>query len=128
MQDVFLFIRDFFSNLNEDFMHATVPLALTFLGYLLFYGHPPPPSEWKLKVIPIFHFAVLADTQRLNLAFRFDIREISEIDDRKQYLSVPMYFSVAWLESRLWINETATAWDETVTGPQNVSIDGKHEN
>ena len=42
MQDVFLFIRDFFSNLNEDFMHATVPLALTFLGYLSFYGHPPP--------------------------------------------------------------------------------------
>ena len=63
----------------------------------------------------------MTDTQRLNLAFRFDIREISEIDDRGQYLSIPMYFSVAWLESRLWINESATAWDETVTGPQNVS-------
>ena len=79
-----------------------------------------PSLELKVKVSLFFFFAV-TDTQRLNLAFRFDIREISEIDDRKQYLSVPMYFSVAWLESRLWINETATAWEEEITGPQNVS-------
>ena len=74
-----------------------------------------------MKVKKMFYFAAISDTQRLNLAFRFDIREISEIDDRRQSLSVPMYFSVAWLESRLYINESAAAWDETVTGPQNVS-------
>jgi len=81
------------------------------------------PKTYNMEKPP---FVVLADTQRLNLAFRFDIREISEIDDRKQYLSVPMYFSVAWLESRLWINETATAWDETVTGPQNEVTEDVH--
>jgi hypothetical protein len=59
---------------------------------------------------------------KLNLAFSFDIREISEINDRGQDLSIPMYFSVAWLENRLWINESSPAWDENVTGPQNVSF------
>ena len=97
------------------------------LSWVFIVSRPCRPSirhPWETefrKVNKTFLFAV-TDTQRLNLAFRFDIREISEIDDRRQYLSVPMYFSVAWLESRLWINETATAWDETVTGPQNVRM------
>ena len=73
------------------------------------------PKTYNMEKPPF----VVTDTHRLNLAFRFDIREISKIDDRGQYLSIPMYFSVAWLENRLWINQSATAWDETVTGPQN---------
>ena len=55
----------------------------------------------------------------LRLNFGFDIREISEIDDRSQTLSIPMYFSVAWEENRLWINESSVAWDDNITGPAN---------
>eukprot|EP00095_Tigriopus_kingsejongensis_P000172 maker-scaffold487_size158652-snap-gene-0.40 protein:Tk00172 transcript:maker-scaffold487_size158652-snap-gene-0.40-mRNA-1 annotation:"gamma-aminobutyric acid receptor subunit delta-like" len=56
--------------------------------------------------------------QRLELKFNFDIREISEINDRYQTVSIPMYFSIAWPEQRLWINETHPAWQESMTGPR----------
>ena len=80
------------------------------------------PKTYNMEKPPF----VVTDTHRLNLAFRFDIREISEIDDRGQYLSIPMYFNVAWLENRLWINQSAIAWDETVTGPQNEVTEDVH--
>ncbi|XP_040563725.1 gamma-aminobutyric acid receptor subunit alpha-2 isoform X4 [Lepeophtheirus salmonis] len=56
---------------------------------------------------------------KLKLIFNFDVREISEVDDKSQTLSIPMYFSVAWKEPRLWINETDPAWNESITGPTN---------
>ena len=59
---------------------------------------------------------------KLTFAFDFDIREVSEINDKSQTLSIPMYFSVSWLESRLWINKSAKAWNQSITGPKNVSL------
>ena len=113
---------------NMTLIHVIVSSALIVLGYgyciyrfTPYHKSPLGCSGVENESSYIFFNFAATDTQRLNLAFRFDIREISEIDDRRQYLSVPMYFSVAWLESRIWINETATAWDENVTGPPNVS-------
>ncbi len=75
----------------------------------------------KYTLIYFASHAAQHDSTSLNLAFTFDIREISEIDDRGQHLSIPMYFSVAWLESRLWINQSSPAWDERTSGPKDVS-------
>ena len=38
-----------------------------------------------------------------------------------QTLSFAMYFAVSWLEPRLNINTTASAWTEEKTGPRDVS-------
>jgi hypothetical protein len=59
---------------------------------------------------------------KLNLDFNFEIRELSEVNDRGQSLSIPMYFSVAWQDSRLWINESNIAWHEKSSGPSGVTI------
>ena len=60
------------------------------------------------------------EKRSMNLDFNFDIREISKIDDHSQTLSIPMYFSVAWEEHRLFINESSVSWESDFTGPENV--------
>lgn len=57
---------------------------------------------------------------KLHFYFNFDIREVSEVNDKTQTLSIPMYFSVQWREARLWINESAEAWNQNITGPKGV--------
>ena len=69
----------------------------------------------------LFFSDEIKNGHRLNLKFNFDIREISEVNDKAQSLSIPMYFTVSWVEDRLWINESHPAWNENMTGPLNVS-------
>ncbi|TRY74852.1 hypothetical protein TCAL_00535 [Tigriopus californicus] len=56
--------------------------------------------------------------QKLMLRFNFDIREVSEVNDGSQTIAIPMYFSVAWNEDRLWVNDSHPAWQENMTGPE----------
>ena len=51
------------------------------------------------------------------LDFNFDILEVSEIDDSGQSLTIPMYLSLGWSETRLQINEDHLDWTQNVTGP-----------
>ena len=49
--------------------------------------------------------------------FKFVIKEVSNVNDKAQSISVSMYFGVSWFEPRLHINESAKDWEETKMGP-----------
>ena len=49
--------------------------------------------------------------------FKFIIKEVSNVDDKAQSISISMYFGVRWFEPRLVINETAEDWTEPKLGP-----------
>ena len=49
--------------------------------------------------------------------FKFIIKEVSNVNDKAQSISVSMYFGVSWFEPRLKINESAEDWTETKMGP-----------
>ena len=51
--------------------------------------------------------------------FKFIIKEVSDVNDKAQTISVSMYFGVSWFEPRLRINESAEDWTETKMGPPN---------
>ena len=49
--------------------------------------------------------------------FKFIIKEVSNVNDKAQSISVSMYFGVSWFEPRLKINESAEDWTEVKVGP-----------
>jgi len=49
--------------------------------------------------------------------FKFIIKEVSNVNDKAQSISVSMYFGVSWFEPRLKINTSAEDWTETKMGP-----------
>ena len=51
--------------------------------------------------------------------FKFIIKEISNVNDKAQSISVSMYFGVSWFEPRIKINESAEDWTEDKMGPPN---------
>jgi len=61
--------------------------------------------------------------QKMNLHFTFSIREISEVKDSDQVLKIPMYFTVAWEENRLKIDEKHRSWDDDSTGPKDENTE-----
>jgi len=46
--------------------------------------------------------------------------QLSEIDDREQTFTIPMYLNVAWRDKRIIVNESHPTWRLNVTGPPNV--------
>lgn len=78
----------------------------------------------------------------MNLNFKFSIREISEVKDSDQTLTIPMYFTVEWevcrvstvstklphfmtfvQENRLIIDEDHRSWSDDSTGPKNENTE-----
>jgi len=59
----------------------------------------------------------------MNLNFKFSIREISEVKDSDQTLTIPMYFTVEWEENRLIIDEDHRSWSDDSTGPKNENTE-----
>lgn len=61
--------------------------------------------------------------QTMNIHYAFSIREVSEVIDSEQTLEIPMYFTVAWTDDRLVVDQTHRAWKKSTTGPVNESTE-----
>jgi len=61
--------------------------------------------------------------QQMNIHYRFSIREVSEVIDSEQTLEIPMYFTVAWTDDRIKVDQTHRAWKKAMTGPVNESTE-----
>ena len=77
----------------------------------------------------------------MNLVFGFTIREVSEVKDSDQVLTIPMYLSVHWIvskvqptfiifeilvetqENRLVIDPNHRSWKDNSTGPTNETTE-----
>jgi len=59
----------------------------------------------------------------MNLMFGFTIREISEVKDSDQVLTIPMYLSIHWMENRLVIDPKHRSWTDNSTGPANETTE-----
>ena len=49
--------------------------------------------------------------------FKFIIKEVSNVNDKAQSISISMYFGITWFEPRLKINGSAEDWNEAKMGP-----------
>ena len=54
--------------------------------------------------------------QTMNIHYAFSIREVSEVIDSEQTLEIPMYFTVAWTDDRLVVDQSHRAWKKSTTG------------
>jgi len=61
--------------------------------------------------------------QTMNIHYAFSIREVSEVIDSEQTLEIPMYFTVAWTDDRLVVDQSHRAWKKSTTGPVNESTE-----
>ena len=52
----------------------------------------------------------------MNIHYAFSIREVSEVIDSEQTLEIPMYFTVAWMDDRLVVDQGHRAWKKSTTG------------
>jgi len=59
----------------------------------------------------------------MNIHYAFSIREVSEVIDSEQTLEIPMYFTVAWTDDRLVVDQGHRAWKKSTTGPVNESTE-----
>merc|ERR1719244_936999 len=59
----------------------------------------------------------------MNIHYAFSIREVSEVIDSEQTLEIPMYFTVAWTDDRLVVDQGHRAWKKSITGPVNESTE-----
>jgi len=63
------------------------------------------------------------DGNTMNIHYAFSIREVSEVTDSEQTLEIPMYFTVAWTDDRLEVDQTHRAWQKVTSGPVNESTE-----
>lgn len=55
--------------------------------------------------------------------FKFDIRDVQQVNDKKQTVRASMHLEISWLEPRLIINSNAPDWNDTMFGsPNEVNI------
>ena len=60
--------------------------------------------------------------QTMNIHYAFSIREVSEVIDSEQTLEIPMYFTVAWTDDRLVVDQTHRAWKKSTTGNTDITV------
>ena len=75
------------------------------------------PSNYNVEEDPFRYTSLTNITLPWSYDFKFIIKEVSNVDDKSQSISVSMYFSVRWFEPRLMINATAEDWTEPKLGP-----------
>ena len=75
------------------------------------------PSHYNVEEDPFRYTSLTNITLPWSYDFKFIIKEVSNVDDKSQSISVSMYFSVRWFEPRLMINPTAEDWTEPKLGP-----------
>ena len=81
------------------------------------------PLDYNDRNEPWRYKEIIQATFPWTYEFKFFIFDIQEVDDEKQTVSLSMYFTIAWLEPRIEINETAAAWDDTTYGlPDTIDI------
>ena len=52
----------------------------------------------------------------LNVHFNFDILDVNTIDDKGQTVTIPMYLSVSWVDTRIRVNHAHPDWHRNLTG------------
>jgi len=87
-------------------------------------GKSPPwciPKNYEVQKPPFLYKPV--GQQKMNLVFGFTIREVSEVKDSDQVLTIPMYLSIVWMENRLVIDPNHRSWSDNSTGPSNETTE-----
>ena len=75
------------------------------------------PSNYNAEDDPFRYTSLTNIPLPWSYDFKFIIKEVSNVNDKAQSISVSMYFGVRWFEPRLVINETAEDWTEPKLGP-----------
>lgn len=85
------------------------------------------PNDYTKADEPFQNLDGLNKTLPWNYDFNFIIREFVQISGKKRTVTFSMYFTTAWEEPRLQINENSTAWNDSRMGPEDqVNISPKH--
>jgi len=75
------------------------------------------PSNYNVEEDPFRYTSLTNKSLPWSYDFKFIIKEVSNVNDKAQSISVSMYFGVRWFEPRLIINESAADWTEPKLGP-----------
>ena len=75
------------------------------------------PSNYNVEEDPFRYTSLTNNSLPWSYDFKFIIKEVSNVNDKAQSISVSMYFGVRWFEPRLIINESAEDWTEPKLGP-----------
>ena len=71
------------------------------------------PSTYNNKAGPWQYRHITNSSLPWNYFFYFYIFEVKEVNDKKQTVTLQMYFGTTWFEPRLVINEDAEEWNQT---------------
>ena len=77
------------------------------------------PDEYDREIEPWKYRTLTNSTLPWNYHFKFHIYDIQEVDDKKQTISLNMYFRIKWMEPRLVINDEASDWNELESNSEN---------
>ena len=75
------------------------------------------PSNYNAEDDPFRYSSLTNISLPWSYDFKFIIKEVSNVNDKAQSVSISMYFGVRWFEPRLVINESAEDWTEPKLGP-----------
>ena len=75
------------------------------------------PLNYNAEDDPFRYTSLTNITLPWSYDFKFIIKEVSNVNDKAQSISISMYFGVRWFEPRLVINESAEDWTEPKLGP-----------
>ena len=75
------------------------------------------PLNYNAEDDPFRYTSLTNMTLPWSYDFKFIIKEVSNVNDKAQSISISMYFGVRWFEPRLVINESAEDWTEPKLGP-----------
>lgn len=77
------------------------------------------PDEYDREIEPWKYRTLTNSSLPWNYHFKFHIYDIQEVDDKKQTISLNMYFRIKWMEPRLVINDEASDWNDLGSISQN---------
>ena len=70
------------------------------------------PSEYDKKVEPWRYRHMTNSTMPWHYYFNFFVFEVEEVNDKKQTITLDMYFIIKWSEPRLHVNFSSPDWDD----------------
>ena len=71
------------------------------------------PFDYNNEQEPWRHRHITNTSVPWNYHFELSIFDVQEVNDRKQTITLNMYFAIKWFEPRMVINENAVEWNET---------------
>ena len=74
------------------------------------------PWDYNNREEPWRYRSIINASFPWNYHFKFNIFDVQEVNDKKQTVGISMYFGIKWREPRLFINESASDWNDTKYG------------